>query len=128
MLVRSCLMVGLAGVCLLLMVAEGLRGEAPDLFESRVRPLLSQRCYKCHGPTKQKGGIRLDGPDHLAQAADGQEPVVVPGNPAQSRLIKAVLYSDESEFKMPPSGKLPDAAIDALSRWVKDGATWPAEK
>ncbi|MBV8488696.1 MAG: PSD1 domain-containing protein, partial [Planctomycetaceae bacterium] len=120
-------MVGLAGVCLAL-AAEGLRGEEPDLFESQVRPLLAQHCYKCHGPVKQKGGVRLDGPDHLVKAVDGQGPVVVPGDPAQSRLIKVVLYSDESESKMPPSGKLPDAAIDALARWVKEGATWPVEK
>ena len=50
-----------------------------------------------------------------------------PGDPAQSRLIKAVLYSDESESKMPPAGKLPDAAIDALALG-QESAPWPAEK
>ncbi|MGO9600882.1 MAG: PSD1 and planctomycete cytochrome C domain-containing protein [Isosphaeraceae bacterium] len=127
MRVRSCVKVGLAGFCLLL-IAKGVRSEEPDLFESQVRPLLAQHCYKCHGPVKQKGGIRLDGADHLAKAVAGEGPVVVPGDPAHSRLIKAVLYSDESESKMPPAGKLPDSAIDALSQWVKDGAAWPAEK
>ena len=81
--VRSRVMAGLAGVCLLL-IAEGVRGEEPDLFESQVRPLLAQHCYKCHGPMKQKGGIRLDGPDHLAKVVDGEGPVVVPGDPRRA--------------------------------------------
>jgi hypothetical protein len=119
--------VGFVGLCLLFVTGR-VRGEESDLFETQVRPLLAQHCYKCHGPTKQKGGIRLDGPDHLAKAGDGDGPVVVPGNPEQSRLIKAVLYADDAESKMPPAGKLPDAAIDALWRWVKDGAVWPVEK
>ena len=127
MLVRSRVTISLVGVCLLLITGR-LRASEGDLFETQVRPLLAQHCYKCHGPTKQKGGIRLDGPDHLAKSGDGEGPVVVPGDPARSRLIKAVLYLDEAESKMPPAGKLPDAAIEALTRWVKEGAAWPVEK
>ena len=117
MLARQVLLAGLTGVSLL---APFGRSDEFDFFESEVRPVLAQHCYKCHGAKQQKGGIRLDEPKHLANAGDGAGPLVVPGDPEQSRLIQAVQYTDEP--KMPPAGKLPDHAIDALKQWVKKGA------
>ena len=123
MLARQVLFAGLAGASLF---APFARCDEFDFFENEVRPVLAQHCYKCHGAKQQKGGIRLDGPKHLENAGDGSGPLVVPGDLEQSRLIQAVLYTDEP--KMPPAGKLPDHAIDALKQWVKKGAPWPAEK
>ncbi len=123
MLVRQVLFAGLACTSFFSPLA---RCDESDFFENEVRPVLAQHCFKCHGAKLQKGGIRLDGPKHLAKAGDGAGPLVVPGDPEQSRLIQAVQYTDEP--KMPPAGKLPDHAIDALKQWVKKGAPWPAEK
>src|SRR5271166_5285614 len=123
MLARQVLFAGLTGVSLF---APSAQCDEFDFFENEVRPVLAQHCYKCHGAKQQKGGIRLDGPKHLENAGDGSGPLVVPGDMEQSRLIQAVLYTDEP--KMPPAGKLPDHAIDALKQWVKKGAPWPAEK
>src|SRR6266404_3848678 len=85
---------------------------AAELFESKVRPVLAENCFSCHGPDKQKGGLRLDSRAALQQGAGG-EPVVVPGDPGKSLLIKAVRH--EGDTKMPPKKKLPDPAIDALT-------------
>src|SRR5262249_7512915 len=69
--------------------------------------------------------LRLDSGDAARKGGDNG-PVVVPGDPAQSRLVQAV--RQVGELKMPPKGKLKDAEIDALATWVKMGAPWPAAK
>ena len=78
-----------------------------DLFESKIRPILVNRCEKCHGARKQEGGLRLDQKSGWARGGD-QGPAIVPGKPEESLLVKAVRYADE-DLQMPPGGKLPDA-------------------
>ncbi|MBV8129612.1 MAG: hypothetical protein JO114_18340, partial [Planctomycetaceae bacterium] len=95
MLARQVLFAGLTGVSLF---APSARCDEFDFFENEVRPVLAQHCYKCHGAKQQKGGIRLDGPKHLENAGDGSGPLVVPGDLEQSRLIQAVLYTDEPKM------------------------------
>ncbi len=97
-----------------------------DFFESKVRPLLAEHCYKCHSAqTKSlKGGLRLDNPIDMRKGGD-TGPAVVPGDVEASLLVKAVRYRDE-ELRMPPKGKLPAEAIAALEDWVKQGAVTPA--
>jgi hypothetical protein len=97
--------------------------KCDDFFETKVRPVFAERCFKCHGEKQQKGGIRLDGAEHFT-ASDGSGPLVVPGKPDESRLIKAVRQS--GELKMPPNGKLSASDVRALEEWVKSGARWPA--
>jgi hypothetical protein len=96
--------------------------EAEAFFESRIRPLLADRCWGCHGPEKQKGDVRLD--SRPALVADGDTgPLVVPRAPAESRLIEVVDYG--GPVKMPPKGKLPETSIADLRRWIELGAPWP---
>src|SRR5207253_1592584 len=59
---------------------EEAPAAAAEHFEKTVRPLLAGRCWRCHGPRRQKGGLRLDSADALAQGG-GSGPVVVPGQP-----------------------------------------------
>ena len=96
--------------------------QADEFFESKVRPVLAENCFSCHGPDKQKGGLRLDSRAALLKGAGG-EPVVVPGEPDKSPLIKAIRH--DGDIKMPPKAKLPAPAIDALTAWVKMGVPWP---
>ena len=92
-------------------------------FESKIRPVLVERCYKCH-QEKQKGGLRLDNRDALL--AGGQSgPAIESGNPDASLLIQAVRYAGDGVEKMPPDKKLPDHQVNDLVRWVKTGAPWP---
>jgi hypothetical protein len=97
--------------------------EALEFFEKRIRPLLAEHCQKCHGAEKQKGHLRLDSRAAILKGGDSG-PALVPGDVAQSRLLKAIDYGDP-ELRMPPRGKLPDALIEDLTQWVKQGALWP---
>jgi mono/diheme cytochrome c family protein len=99
-----------------------LSREAEDLFENRVRPLLIESCIRCHGERRQQAGLRLDGREHILKGSDGG-PVLVAGKPEESLLVRAIRYEDEP--KMPPKGKLPPEAIEAVAAWVRLGAPWP---
>ena len=98
--------------------------RASDFFEARVRPVLVEHCITCHGPERQKGGLRLDAGDRLRKGGNSG-PVVVPGDPDHSTLIRAV--RQDGEIKMPPKGKLPPQAVEDLAAWVNSGAPWPGE-
>ena len=96
--------------------------EHARFFETKVRPLLAENCQSCHGEKKQKGGLRLDSPEALAKGGkDG--PVIVPGRPAESKLITAVSYHDK-DLQMPPDDQLSAAQVDILTQWVSMGAPW----
>ena len=95
-----------------------------DFFERRVRPVFVKHCFKCHGSKKQESGLRLDSRKSVLRGSD-DGPVVVPGKPATSALIKAIRH--EGSVKMPPDKKLAVNEIAVLARWVKLGAPWPNE-
>ena len=95
--------------------------SAIEFFEKSVRPILVVRCQGCHGPSKQKGRLRLDSrPAALTGGSTG--PAVVPGLPEKSLLVDAVNYGEL--YQMPPKSKLPPDEIAILTRWIKQGATW----
>ena len=103
--------------------------QSGAFFENRIRPILVEHCYPCHSTEakKAKGGLKLDSrEDFLKGGIDG--PIVIPGSPEQSRLIRSVKHLDP-DLKMPPPGeggkKLPDNKIADLTQWVKDGAPYP---
>ncbi|HEY2154173.1 MAG TPA: PSD1 and planctomycete cytochrome C domain-containing protein [Isosphaeraceae bacterium] len=100
-------------------------GAAVEFFEKEVRPLLATRCQGCHGPEKQKGGLRLDSRTSVLSGGDSG-PAVVPGRPADSLLVEAINYGDQ--VQMPPKSKLPPAEVATLTRWVATGAPWPIEE
>lgn len=97
--------------------------EAIAFFESKVRPVLADHCFKCHSGDKHKGGLRLDSRAAILGGGD-QGPAIVVGQPDKSLLIKAVRHDDE-QLKMPPKAKLTREQIAALTDWVKMGAPWP---
>ena len=98
---------------------------AADLafFESKVRPLLIERCYECHSDKKQKGGLRLDSqPGWLAGGDTGA--VIVPGDPAKSLLVEAIGRKNE-DLQMPPKEALSAAEVAVLTEWIQRGAPDP---
>lgn len=95
-----------------------------EFFEKRVRPVLAENCFGCHGEKKQQGGLRLDSLAALQRGSDNG-PVVMPGAPDDSTLIEAIRH--DTATKMPPKKKLSDTAIADLTTWVKMGAPWPAD-
>lgn len=96
-----------------------------EFFESKVRPVLAEHCFSCHGPQKQRGDVRLDAREHLFKPRD-EGPIVVPGQPEKSALVRAIRQT--GDIKMPPKGKLNSQQIDDLAAWVKLGAVWPVTK
>ncbi|MBL9144093.1 MAG: PSD1 domain-containing protein [Verrucomicrobiaceae bacterium] len=114
----------LAAILLLPLAASAADGDG--FFRERVEPILQQRCYECHSHAgKIKGGLVLDSRSGWQTGGDGG-PAIVPGEPEESRMIKAVLYTNP-DLEMPPKAKLPQNEIAVLEEWVKRGAPDPRE-
>jgi mono/diheme cytochrome c family protein len=97
-----------------------------DFFESKIRPIFANNCYKCHSDQapKLKGGLSVEFREPMLKGGD-TGPAIVPGNPDKSLLIEAVRYGNP-DLQMPPKGKkLSDEEIAALVEWVKRGAPDP---
>src|SRR5215470_14724591 len=78
-------------------------------FEKDVQPILSQRCYSCHGDDVQQSGLRLDKRQNALRGGD-YGPVIIPGDSAASKLIRRVVNGDGG-LQMPPTGPLSDEEI-----------------
>jgi cytochrome c553 len=115
----------MTGLLSLVALSAAAPPEDERFFETKVRPVLAEKCVSCHGDKKQKGGLRLDTRAGALAGGDGG-PVAVAGKPADSPLVKAIRYG--GDIKMPPDGKLPDAEVAALERWVALGMPWPDGK
>lgn len=117
----------------LLCVALGVRwspatAAEPVNFSRDIRPILSNTCYKCHGPDEKErqAGLRLDTPEGLLARSSAEAPIVAPGDSAASELYRRIV-SDDPEEKMPPpsSGKrLAPEQIELIRRWIDEGAEW----
>src|SRR5215813_13623804 len=116
---------------LVLMAAANFTLAASDAvveFNRDIRPILSERCYTCHGPDqgKRQSKLRLD-VEAIAKSDLGGHFAIVPGNLAASELLRRVASSDNAR-RMPPaySGapRLSDREIGLLTRWIEQGAAW----
>ncbi len=99
-----------------------------EFFESKIRPLLAQRCLTCHSAERGKthGGLALDTRDGWRTGGDSG-PAIIPGKPAESLVLRAIGYADEN-LQMPPEdagGKLTDEQIALLTEWIRRGAYDP---
>jgi hypothetical protein len=122
----------IAGIALAFAIVTGqigAHGGEPDataraarehFFEQKVRPLLAEKCYTCHGDKKQKGGLRLDSLEAALKGGDSG-PAIVPGKPEESLIVEAINYEG---LEMPPDGKLVPEKVAVLTRWVSLGAPW----
>ena len=98
-------------------------------FNRDIRPILSNNCFRCHGPDEaERGGggahgLRLDTPDGLREDLGGHF-AVVPGKPAESHILARVLSEDASEVMPPPEAgtKLTPADVELLKQWIEQGA------
>ncbi|MSU22885.1 MAG: DUF1549 domain-containing protein [Opitutus sp.] len=110
--------------------AADLPPDQVEFFETKIRPIFVESCYKCHSERegKSKGSLTLDSRDALRRGG-ATGPAFVAGDPDQSLLIQAVRYTDE-DLQMPPEkdgagGKLSAEKIAALEQWIKMGAPDP---
>ena len=110
--------------------------EGLDFFEKNIRPVLAGSCYKCHRATakekkKLAANLCLDSWTGIAHGGQSGVPVVIPGDPDKSLLVKAIRFNntgDDEDRNMPPKsnegagGKLPDDTIKKFEAWVEMGA------
>lgn len=99
-------------------------------FNEHVRPILSDRCYACHGPdaAKRQAGLRLDTPEGAYAALSGHPGLqaVLPGDPQRSEAIVRML-SDDPELIMPPPESnlsLAPEEMATLYKWIEQGAEY----
>ncbi len=90
-------------------------------FENEVLPLFRENCLDCHGPSKQKGGMRLDRRSTVLKAFARR---VVPGSSANSMVYHRI-SGNAFGPQMPPKGALPAADIALIKAWIDQGANWP---
>ena len=107
-----------------------LGDDAKIDFAAQIKPLLSDRCFLCHGPDAEgrEADLRLDSQEGILAplASDAELHAVVPGHPETSEMVARIL-SDDADIQMPP----PDSGLslsaedkDLLRRWVAEGAQW----
>jgi hypothetical protein len=99
----------------------------PVDFNRDIRPILSDTCFKCHGPDEKQrmANLRLDDTEGLFVDRGGYH-IIVPGNAAQSKLYQKISSTDDS-FRMPPtySGRsLTAKQIELIKEWIDQGAKW----
>jgi len=104
--------------------ASAVEAAKPDPvdFDSQIKPLLSDRCFVCHGPDKaaRKADLRLDLED------DAKDYAIIPGEPGDSEVVTRI-KSDKPKLQMPPPSSnlsLSKEEIALIERWIEEGANW----
>jgi mono/diheme cytochrome c family protein len=100
--------------------------EAVDYLRD-IKPIFTQHCYACHGPQKEKSGLRLD-TAAAALRGGNSGPAILPGNASRSRLVKAVTGADDVALMPPKKPRLTAAQIARLKTWIDQGAKAPAQE
>jgi mono/diheme cytochrome c family protein len=120
--------------CVAMMASAGLHGVSaqdaankPAFYTEKVRPILVTNCGKCHMEMNHKGGLSMD--TRATMMKGGRDGVViVPGDPANSMLVKLVRHEgppDDPKPMPPKSPRMSDADIAVIEQWVKAGAVMP---
>ena len=97
-------------------------------FNKHIRPILSNKCFACHGPDENhlEGGLRLDDGRKATTPLDSGETAIVPGDPDHSEMIARITHADE-DLRMPPSSfakRLTDQEVETLKQWIRQGAPY----
>jgi mono/diheme cytochrome c family protein len=119
---KKCVLITMALACF---GAARAFGDVKVDFVKDIEPLLQQNCIKCHGPEKQKGGLRLDA--KAAAMKGGKDgAVIVAGQADKSDLYHRITLPAGSDDIMPSKGDpLTKAQTDLIKNWINQGAMWP---
>ncbi len=113
---------GLSALAVLILPATSRAAEKVD-FARDIRPILSNKCFKCHGPATQKSKLRLD--DRDAAIKKG---AIAPGKHSDSELLARVVLPDSDDRRMPPADvgeRLTADQVAKLKAWIEQGAEYP---
>src|SRR5687768_12034755 len=118
-----------SSLVLAMLLATSLSGRAaePVNFSRQVLPILSDNCFKCHGPDEanRQAELRLDQEESAKRLLDGKA-AIVPGQSHTSELFRRISSSDADERMPPPDSNLELTAeqISLIQRWIEEGAKW----
>jgi|SRR5579883_345580 len=110
-----------SAIALLVFTFSAAADEKVD-FGRDIRPILSNKCFKCHGPAVQKAKLRLDDRDAAIKSG-----AITPSKPTQSELLKRVLLPDSEDGRMPPPDvfeQLTPEQVAKLKAWIEQGAEY----
>lgn len=97
-------------------------------YNTQIKPILSDRCFKCHGPDKNKveAGLQLTSFDGATRTLDSEVAAIVPGDIGRSELVRRILSTDADEMMPPPSSHLvlTDQEKALLIKWIENGAEY----
>ena len=103
---------------------SSLTDEEVKFFESKIRPVLVEQCYRCHSSEEKiRGGLSIDTREGILHGGDSG-PAIVPGNLDSSLLWTAITWVD-ADYEMPPKKKLPEKVIADFKKWIEMGAPDP---
>ncbi len=125
--IAAFLLIGTGPLLLLTDSTARAAGPVHVDFNFQVRPLLSDRCYACHGPDDKarKAGLDLRTRETALKGGKSGHPAIQPGDPTGSELLRRISSSDPDEVMPPPESKLPPLSpseIETLRRWIEQGA------
>lgn len=118
-------------VVVLVLCSGGVNGadDSVEFFEKKIRPVLVEHCYQCHGAESKElqGELRLDVKAGWQLGGESGKPAIVPGKPEESPLIRAVRHDSDASAMPPSKPRLSDEIIADLTVWVRMGAPDPRE-
>jgi hypothetical protein len=118
----------LLSVAIVLLVSAAIPAAERVDFNRQIRPILSDKCFACHGPDEQRreGGVRLDVKESALGEADSGERPVVPGDVDSSELYRRITSEDEYSLMPPPDSNksLTPEEIERIGLWIEQGADW----
>jgi hypothetical protein len=119
----------LAGVVLLLFCAGPLRAAETIEFNRDIRPILSDRCFRCHGPDKaaRKSGLRLDlAEEAYAERKKSHKHLIVPGKPGESLVCQKIFATDPDDVMPPPDANLAltQKEKETIRTWIAQGGKY----
>jgi cytochrome c len=101
----------------------------PAFYTTKVQPIFQANCYRCHGGMNHRGGLNIQTRSGMLKGGH-EGPVLIPGDPANSLLVRLIRHEgpQKDPMPMPPKQpKLSDADISTVERWVKAGAIMPQD-
>ena len=119
----------LSAACVVLLTPNLIHAaDAPVDFNRDIRPILSDKCFACHGPDEKQrtGGFRLDEKASALGKGESGEVIIVPGKATASELIKRITSKDD-ELRMPPADSTKSLTLEEIAlitAWVSQGADW----
>jgi len=128
---KSLIVVGVAVSMASVVQAADSKAQIEELFTLKVKPMLTEKCYGCHGdPNKKiKGGFKVTSREDLLRGGEEFGNAISPGWSKSSFIIKVVKWEEE-DCEMPPkeNDRLTEAQIADLAKWIDAGAPWPSEE